>query len=185
MSSVTVSTESFRAQTLRHHWVEVAKEEAPWLTFVVFYAVFANLPHWIASRAFGFLPLGCFCVEYAIAGLIALVVPRFVAAILFLAVVVVDVVCGVCLSYYLPVQECLANLSSAHAFSAVRLLWAAAAVVVALLAAASVLVLRGNAFPTHHRLRAAASLTAIGILIFGTEVFCRFIFPLVTCRVRS
>jgi uncharacterized membrane protein len=48
--------------------------------FVFFYAIFANVPFWTASPWLGLLRNGLFCLEYAAVGLLALFVPRIVAA---------------------------------------------------------------------------------------------------------
>jgi hypothetical protein len=170
MDSVIALAERFEVPPFRYRWAVTTNLTLFWLRFVAFYAVLANIPYWAASRAFGFVPLGWFCVEYALVGLIALVVPRFVSGILLLVTIFVDLLCGVCQSYYLPVRECLANLGSAHNFSAPRLLGTVAVVLLALLVAANTFLLPGKTLPRVHRLRAAAALTTICILVFFTDV---------------
>jgi hypothetical protein len=153
----------------RRAWAEIANEHAPWLTFVAFYAIFANLPYWIVAREFGFRDLGWFCVSYATAGLIALAMPRILAAGLLFAVMIVDLLCGICFTFSLPVRECLTNLSVAHAFTGHRLLGVMAVGLLALLAAATAALLPGKTLPKAQRVRAAACLIAFAAAIVGAD----------------
>ena len=90
---------------------EVQRRHIRWIGFVAFYTIVANLPYWIASQEFGFTNLGWFCVQYPVVGLIALVAPRIVSAFLLFAVIIADLLCAICISYYLPVRECLRTLT--------------------------------------------------------------------------
>src|ERR1039458_450053 len=90
--------ENLTTPELRHSWAKKASEHIPWLSVVAFYAVLANIPYWIVSSEFSFSRLGWFCIQYAVVGLLALVVPRFLAAALLFFVISADLVCGVCLS---------------------------------------------------------------------------------------
>lgn len=83
-----------------------------WLLFVANYAVFANLPLWIASHWLGILPVGWFCLEYAAVGLLALFVPGTLAAALLLLVIAADLISGTSTTYWLPPTECLKNIGS-------------------------------------------------------------------------
>jgi hypothetical protein len=143
----------------------------PWLSFVAFYAVLANIPYWFAAREFGFSPLGWFCVQYVVVGLVALVVPRFVSASLLLAIIFADLMCGICRSYNLPIQATLQNISAADAFTGTRLAYAAATILLAVLGAVISLFLSGNALAKNQRRRAAVCLLAFGLFIVGTDTF--------------
>jgi len=153
----------------RRVWTDIAGDHAPWITFVALYAIFANLPYWIVARAFGFRSLGWFCVDYLTAGLIALMIPRILAAGLLLAVMIADLLSGICITFNLPVRECLANLGAAHAFTGHRLFCAIAVGLLALLAAAIAALLPGRALPKGQRWRAAACLIAFAAVIVGTD----------------
>jgi len=156
-------------QEWRRVRAEIARHYAPWLTFVAFYTIFANLPYWIVAHEFGLCSLGWFCVQYATVGLIALMVPRILAAGLLFAVMIADLLCGICITFCLPVRECLANLSAAHAFTRHRLFCVIAVGLLALLAAATAALLPGNTLPKSQRWRAAACLVAFAAVIVGAD----------------
>jgi hypothetical protein len=77
--------------------------------FVLFYAVVANVPFWVASHSLGLIQSGCFDPSYALAGVLVLFLPRIPAAMFLLFAIFVDVVTSVCLTFYLSLSECLAN----------------------------------------------------------------------------
>ena len=93
---------------------------AHWIFFVVFYAILANIPFWYAKQEFKFFHDGWFCTEYAIVGLLALYIPRILAALLLFAVICMDVLCAICETYFLSPAECLTNLRSMHEISGSR-----------------------------------------------------------------
>ena len=110
------------------------RRHIPLAFFVVFYAVIANFPYWIACYEFGFLhSLGWFCTEFTMVGLLALFVPPIIAGALLASVIVVDLIGGVCDSYYLSDSLFFSNLSAIHAFSSHRQYVAVAVVLIALL----------------------------------------------------
>lgn len=116
---------------LRSLWSKMPAIHSNWLVFVLFYAVFANLPFWIASWEFGFIRyLGWFCTEFILIGLLALVVPPIIAATLLLMVISLDMLCAISESYNIPVSLCLSNLYVFHTFTVLR---AAVAIVILLL----------------------------------------------------
>lgn len=169
MGSVGWWVENPMPQEWRRAWAEIASHYAPWLTFVAFYAIFANLPYWIVAREFGFRSLGWFCVQYLTVGLVALIAPRILAAGLLFAVMIADLLCGICITFNLPVRECLANLSAAHAFTGHRLFCVIAIGLLALLAAATATQLPGKTLPKSQRWRAAACLVAFAVVIVGVD----------------
>ena len=91
------------------------------LAFISFFAVFANIPYWAASYWFGILPLGWFCLEYALAGLVALVAPPAVAGSTLLALIAADLMSGVSKTYWISPVECLTNLVSLSDLSRSRM----------------------------------------------------------------
>jgi hypothetical protein len=103
-------------------------DQSRWLSFVLFYVVLANIPYWIASRWLGLLPLGWFCIEYAVVGLLALFLPRVLTALLLLLVIVADMICGVSKTYYLAPSQCFANFGAVHDLPGSRMVALAAVV---------------------------------------------------------
>jgi phosphoglycerol transferase MdoB-like AlkP superfamily enzyme len=97
-------------------------DRANWLLFVAFYAIFVNVPLWVANHCFGLLPIGWFCVDYAAVGLFALFVPQIVATVLLMLVIVADLTSAVSKTYYLSPSECLANIGSLSELHGTRLL---------------------------------------------------------------
>ena len=87
---------------------------AHWIFFVVFYAILANIPFWFSKQEFKFFHDGWFCIEYAIVGLLALYIPRLLAALLLFAFICTDVICAICETYFLSPWDCLTNLRSMH-----------------------------------------------------------------------
>jgi hypothetical protein len=77
--------------------------------FVLCYGVLANVPFWVASHWLGVIQNGCFGLSYALVGVLALFLTRIPAAMLLLFAMPVDVVAGVCLTYYPSLGECLDN----------------------------------------------------------------------------
>jgi hypothetical protein len=148
-------------QTARFHW----------FFFVVFYAVLVNLPFWIAGHLFGFLPqLGWFCAEFAALGLLALFVPPILTAVLLFALIVADIVCGVCVTYSLPFSVCLQNSIVLRAFTGLRLFAVFAILLLALLIAVLGAYLPGAAIRGKDRRRAAACLIAFAVLSVAADV---------------
>ncbi len=169
MGSAVAIVGSLESRSVRNRLAKVTSQQAAWPISIAFYSILANIPYLIASQAFGFLPLGWFCVEYTLVGIIALFVPRIVTAILLLTVMFADLLCGACLSYYLPAKELLANLGTAHAFSVSRLLCALAVVSLSLLVVVTAFFIPGNMLPTAQRLRVAAGLTLFAFLTLSVE----------------
>lgn len=154
---------------LPHFWPQLIRRYFPLLSFVTFYTVIANIPYWIASYKFGFLSLGCFCLQYATVGLISLIVPRYISATLLFIVIFLDVVSGVCMSFYLPVWECLTNFRVAYALSGARLGYAIVIVLIALLMAVASAAVDGRLLPENQRLLAAACLIVFAASALGAD----------------
>lgn len=146
---------------------EIANEHVPWLLFVAFYVIAANVPYWVASHEFGLCSLGVFCVQYVTVGLVALIVPRSVSVSLLIVVTLTDLLSGICMSYNLPVGECLGSLSVAPTFPGRRLLAAAVVLLLILITAAAATLLPAQA--KQQRRRAAVCLVIFAVLTVVTQ----------------
>jgi hypothetical protein len=132
--------------------------QLPWIAFVLFYSIAANIPFWTAVRGLYLLPLGWFCLEYAVVGLIALFAPRILAALLLALVIFADLISSVSKTYYLTPSECLSNAGYLWEFPAARLLAMAGVCMLVLLAVAVAAFFPVPAMRRAHRLRAAGCL---------------------------
>ncbi|MGA3049487.1 MAG: sulfatase-like hydrolase/transferase [Terracidiphilus sp.] len=142
---------------------------AQWLLIVAFYAIFANIPFWVASHWLLLLPLGWFCAEYALVGLLALFAPRILSAALLLFVIAADLTSAVSKTYYLAPTECLVNIGSLHEFPGARLLVVAAIVVLVLLITSIAAFFPVEAIRRTYRSRTAACLVALAVLAVSAD----------------
>lgn len=140
-----------------------------WFLFVAFYAIFANIPFWAASHWLRLLPLGWFCVEYAGVGLLALFVPRIVAAALLFWVIAADLTSAVSKTYYLPPTDCLANVYSLHELPGTRLLAVTVVAVIILLTTSIAAFFPITTIRRTCRLRAAMCLGAFIVLAVSID----------------
>ena len=139
-----------------------------WLPYVLFFALLANIPFWVASRWLDISQNGWFCLEYISVGLLALFVPRLLGAVLLLLAIAVDVLAGVCETYFLSVTQCLTNLGAVRHFSGSRLL-AGSAVVLLVLLTAFVEWYLAATVSAKYRLRTATCLIAFAILYLSVD----------------
>jgi hypothetical protein len=151
-------------------WGKRVRAPAHWFGFVAFYALLANIPYLFVAHEFGFRDLGWFCVQYATIGLIALFVPRLFAAILLLLIIFADLLCGICLSFSLPIRQSLEEIGAAHAFSGKRLICVGIAILLVATAAAVSVSLPGSALSKDQRFRAASCLIAFVIIVVSSHV---------------
>ncbi len=170
MGLIGCSAQGIMTPVPQHTWTERVRGHVPWLFFVVFYTVFANLPYWLAAHEFNFSRTGLFCVQYAVAGLISFFVPRLFTAVLLFAMILSDVLCGICETYYLPVRECLENFRAVHAFSGVHFFYANLILLLALLAAATAVLMPVKSFSRSQRWSAALCLVAFLAVILGKDI---------------
>lgn len=140
-----------------------------WTLFVLFYALFANIPFWAASHWLGLLPIGWICVEYACLGLLALAIPGAAASILLLLLISADILNAVSKTYYLSPTECLVNSPYLHNFSGARLWSLVSVIVLAILTAALPLLLPIKNMQRPGRLAAAMSLVALIALALAVD----------------
>jgi hypothetical protein len=135
-----------------------------WFLFVFFYIVIANIPFWAASRWLGLWGHGLFCLEYAVVGLLALVVPGGVAATLLSVVIVADLTCGVSQTYFLSPWECLTNIGDLHELGGSRPVAVGIVIVLTLLISVIAACLPLSLSRTSYHSRAAGCLVAFVIL---------------------
>jgi hypothetical protein len=145
-------------------------ESFKWLPFVAFYCIFCNVPYWIAAHGFGFSPLGWFCVTYAAVGLIALFVPRPVTLVLLLALSAADIICGACMTYYVPVRECLQNIRVAIESSAAHPLRTLPVLLFLLLIATMACLMPSKDLPKEQRRLAAVCLATFAVVLLSGDV---------------
>jgi hypothetical protein len=170
MGSPNVSAKGLVGSILPHPWAARVAENLPWLGFAGFYCFICNTPYWIAAREFGFSPLGWFCTTYAVVGLIALFVPRPVTLVLLLAVTAADIICGACMTYYVPVRECLQNIRVAIESSAAHPLRSLLVLASVLLIAAIITLLPSKKLPMNQRRLAAACLVFYAVVVLCGDI---------------
>jgi hypothetical protein len=146
-----------------------AANHAYWILFVLFYAICANIPYWTASHWMGLLPIGWFCVEYAVVGLLALFIPQTLAAVLLLLVIAADLLNGVCKTYYLIPSVCLENFRTICDFGGGRIVAAALALVLILLLASIAAFFPVEDIRGRHRWYAALSLIVFAVAILSAD----------------
>ncbi|MFC5864251.1 sulfatase-like hydrolase/transferase [Acidicapsa dinghuensis] len=88
------------------------KKDPRAFAYIVFYALFANIPFLLAARQMGILRNGWLSLDYLAAGILALYLPRVFAPFLFLFAFFIDLLQGVSETYYLSVRVCLTNLNA-------------------------------------------------------------------------
>jgi hypothetical protein len=155
---------------LPHAWSTRVAGNVSWLCFVAFYCILCNVPYWIAAREFGFSPLGWFCVTYAAVGLTALFFPRPVTLVLLLVLFGADIICGACMTYYVPVRECLQNMRVAIESSAAHPLRSLLVLLCSLLIAATAALMPSKELPKKQRWLAAACLAVFAVVILCGDV---------------
>jgi phosphoglycerol transferase MdoB-like AlkP superfamily enzyme len=140
-----------------------------WILFVLFYAICSNIPYWTASHWLGLLPIGWFCVEYAIVGLLALYIPPILAAVLLVLVIAADLLNGVCKTYYLIPSVCLENFGAVSDFGGGRIVAGSLALILILLLASIAAFFPLEEIRGRHRLYAALSLLVFTIAILSAD----------------
>ena len=169
MGTLSQTVEATAPRALGRGWALLRAGYWPWLSSVLFFLIFANIPYWVASRQFGISPIGLFCVQYATVGLVSLIAPRIVTSVLFFVMVCLDVLCGICETYCIPIRECFENLRSAHSFSEPRIVYGVMVLILALLASAAAGMVPGRKMTRAHRWKAALCYATFAVLILGTD----------------
>jgi hypothetical protein len=152
--------------TCRH-----AQVVARCVLFVLSYGVVANVPFWVASHSLGLIQNGCFDLSYALAGVFALLLPRIPAAMFLLLAMFVDVISGVCLTFYISLSECLINFRVLQVLSR-----AGHAAIITVLGLTLLIVIASSSLPARKirgaaRRRTVASL--IAMIVFFVSVDAR------------
>ena len=100
-------SESLESRSVRNRLAKVTSQQAAVVLYpLLFILILANIPYWSRPMDSDSCHWGGFCVEYTLVGIIALFVPRIVTAdLMLLTVMFADLLCGACLSYYLPAKE--------------------------------------------------------------------------------
>jgi len=140
------------------------------IIFIAFYALLANIPFWAASRWLALLPIGWFCLEYAVVGLLALVVPRILTAALLLLAIAADLTNAVSKTYYMAPTVCFANVRSLYELSGVRIVSLASVILLVL-----IIVLIAAFLPTESirgPIRLWVALCLIGLVATAVSVDC-------------
>ena len=145
-----------------------------WLFVVIFYAVIANIPFWVASDGFSLLSYGWFCVDYAVVGLLALFLPRVLAAFLLLLVIAVDIVWSICVTFSLSITEWPTGIGVYYALSTHRQHFAVAVILLILLVTAIAAFMPAATVRKGYRLRVAACLIVFVVLCLSADCITLF-----------
>jgi hypothetical protein len=94
-----------------------------WSLYFLSYAILLNVPYWFAARNLGLLLHGWFCLEFPIIGIVALYFPRVGAPVLIVFVMLADLVCSVCETYFIFPAELFNNLAGIRDFSFGRIVY--------------------------------------------------------------
>lgn len=141
-----------------------------WLVFALFYAVAANLPFWEASHFLRIEQTGWFCLEYALIGLLALVLPRSVSVVLLSVMVAADLLCAISQSFYISPWMCLkSSLSFLRGVPEHRLLLVGVTFALASTVAAAAWNLSAGTAPGGWRLKAASALCIFILVAIGAD----------------
>ena len=139
------------------------------IAYVLFYAICLNIPVWIASHTQGLLLHGLFCLEYALIGIVALFAPRVVSPALVILAIALDIVYGICLTYFIPPIQLMKNISGFEGFSSIRIEWATVTALIALGFAALSALFNVSKAPLKTRAKLAFSLGAFCVAIVAAE----------------
>jgi len=169
MGSPSVMTKDLVASISPSAWANRLSGNLPWLCVVAFYCIVCNVPYWVAAHEFGYSPLGWFCAQYAVVGLVALFAPRILTLVWLLALTAADLISGACMTYNVPVQECLENIRVAFVSSAAHPLRSLSVLLSFLLIAVIVILLPSKELPMHQRRLAAACLAFFAVVTVGGE----------------
>jgi len=169
MDSVVLFAKGFIVRRLRRIQAEISSADCSWLSVVVFYAIIANIPYWVGTKQLGLLQnRGLFCVQFVTIGLLALVLSRVWSAGLLLLMIFMDILYGICETYYISIRQCVENIAVLEMLPLRRVCSAAAIVLLGLIVVAIGFQLPKLTLQRARR-RAAICLIAFGILILGAD----------------
>ena len=142
------------------------------LQHLLFYAVLANIPMWIAQRAVGLVPMGWFNVDFLAIGVLSLFLPRFISMTLLTAAILVDFLVAICRTYFLLPGEVAAYVSAVSQMSARRIAgFFGIAILVAVVAGASMFLRR----PAKGRKATAAAFVLFALLLSADNHVMTFV----------
>ncbi len=151
-------------------WGDRVTRNLTLLSFLAFYCVLCNIPYWVSTRVLGFSPLGWFCIEYPIVGVVSFFVPRIVTSLLLILFVAADIICGACMTFYVPVREWLENIGVAFASATVHPIYALLLLLLVLITAATAYLFPGKAFTKKQRRLAMVFLLVFSAGISGSDI---------------
>ena len=111
-----------------------------------------------------------FALRTHLVGLLALFLPRAATLVLLLLLTGADIICGACMTYYVPVRECLQNMRVAIESSAAHPLRSLLVLSSFLLIAATAFLMPNKELPKKQRRLAAACLVAFGLVTLCGDV---------------
>ncbi len=103
------------------------------IAFILFYVVAANLPFWLACNQFGLISSGRFCLDFLTVAFIALFMSRILAAAFLFFVLIADILCAVCQTYFLSIEECFVDPRIVQSLSINRRIGVAAVILLLIL----------------------------------------------------
>lgn len=106
------------------------------VAFILFYGVAANLPFWLACYQFGLISSGRFCLDFLTVAFVALFMSRVLAAAALFFVLIADILCAVCQTYFLTIEECFVDPRIVESLSMNRRIGVAAVVTLIILVTA-------------------------------------------------
>ena len=163
-------TERVRS-ALRHSWASETSSSRSWVVYAIFYLIIANIPYWVAAHEFGFVDRrGLFCLQFMTVGIVSLFIPRVLSGVLLILAMAADLICAVCESYDLSIQECLSNMGVYHVLTGHRLELAILISSAALLLGLSASVLRGLTVRRTDRRRIVVCLLAFAVFSISTDL---------------
>jgi phosphoglycerol transferase MdoB-like AlkP superfamily enzyme len=140
----------------------------------LFYAVLVNVPVWAASYFFAIDLKGWFGLEYLLAGLLAVILPRGVSAALLLALIAADLVGSVGSSYLLTPWDCLTSLGSLAELPPRRLLLVGLSVLLALAATTFAALVSSEDLKRNYPVPIVSCLVLIFFLYVAADYFSMF-----------
>lgn len=148
-----------------------ASRRSIWGFYFLFYAVWVNVPFWIGARTEGLVVHGWFCFDYLVVGVISLFLPRLASAVLLGIVMFLDLLAGVCETYYIAPSQIFLSSGVLWQFSPRRILGIVGITAIVIAVAWSSLYLprpRGGAWG---RTAAVVALLSFSLVCLMTELF--------------
>jgi hypothetical protein len=145
-------------------------KQSSWILYFIFYAVWANGPFWIGSHTQGLVLHGWFCFDYVAVGVISLILPRIASAVLLGIAMFLDLLAGICETYYIAPSQAFLSSGALWQFSPRRILGVAAIATIVIAFAWSSSFLTRFHGGTFWRTKAAVALIAFSFVCLITEL---------------